>query len=29
MYEDYKKEWMRKKYHNYHHYGEGQAPLTV
>lgn len=29
MYEDYKKEWLRKKYHNYHHYGEGQAPLTV
>ena len=29
LYSDYKKEWMSKKYHNYHYIQEGQRPLTL
>lgn len=29
MLEDYKKEWLRKEYHNYHHIKQEDAPLTL
>lgn len=29
MYEDYRKEWIDKKYHNYHYILEGQRPATL
>ena len=28
LYEDYKKEWITKKYHNYHYINEDEKPLT-
>lgn len=29
MYEDYKKEWISKEYHNYHYIKQGQEPKTL
>lgn len=29
LYQDYKKEWLSKKYHNYHYILEGQRPATL
>ncbi len=29
MYEDYKKEWLKKTFHNYHYFAPGQAPETL
>lgn len=29
MLKDYRKEWERKKYHNYHHFKEGEGPASL